>query len=99
MTYIRINITINEEAIREETIKLYQKIETYIQQHYREIFIRACELGTRHSQTTIVARIHKFLNHEQSDLSGTIACDCKRRSCPGYTLSVRTFVRKIKAVQ
>lgn len=96
MTYIRINITINEEAIREQAIKLYGRIKTHIEQHYREAFIRASELGASHGQSAVVAGVHKLLNHTRNDLSGTIACDCKRRNCPGYTLSVRTFARKMK---
>jgi|SRR5882724_3078980 len=99
MTYIRINITINEVRIREEILKLCDRIETYIKYHYREAFIRASELGASHGQTAIVAGVHKFLKHYSVDLTGTIACECKRRSCPGYTLSVQTFAKKMKAIQ
>lgn len=98
MTYIRISITINEEKIRGQIIKSYKAIETYAQHHYREAFIYANELGTRHGASPVLAGIHKLLNHIRTDLTGTIACDCRRRSCPGYTLSVRTFAKKMKEV-
>jgi hypothetical protein len=98
MTYIRVDIKINEAKIREEAIKFYSKIETYCKHHYREVFNHACEVGQRHGSAAVLGRIHKLLGHTRSNLEGTIACDCKRRSCPGYTLSIRTFTRKLKSV-
>lgn len=101
MTYINISITINEEAIRDQAIKLWRRLCAYVEQHYREAYLRACDTGVRHSQSPLVAGVHKILGHERRDFTGTILCDnnCRRRSCPGHTLAVSTYTRKMKVTQ
>lgn len=99
MTYIRINITINEVKIREEIFKFYDRIESYIKHHYREAFIQASNIGTRHGAAPFVAGVHKLLNHKHRDFSGTILCECKRPRCIGRTLSAMTYAKKMRIDQ
>lgn len=34
----------------------------------------------------------------QQDCDKNILCECSRRSCPSFTGSIRTYVRKLKAL-
>lgn len=99
MTYIRINIIINEEAIHAKAIKAYKGIQTHVQQYYRPLFELSHAIGQRHCTQTILGRVYIVLaqrfNREPLP-AHTILCECGGRKCPGRTLSVSTYARKMR---
>lgn len=47
----------------------------------------------------VLETIVRALERQQVVCMQSIMCECNRRSCAGRTVSVNTYVRKLKAVQ